>query len=338
MAHSARRCGECHEPYLADWQASPHARAARSPVYRAMRERAPEPSACDRCHAPLAAVLAPADPLADEGVSCEVCHGIADVAVGPAAAEWSLHIAENRKYGPLCGDVQPTYFHRTGCSPLHTESRLCAACHHLAQAAPDGRLLPVFSEFEEWQHGSVTDAGLPCQGCHMPEARAQVASGGDIRGGVSSHRFATPDRMGAIEATLGRDADGQVVVVTLRNDGAPHAIPTGLPGRRLELRAVLVDAHGAALAEAVAAFTRVLVDADGREVPFFAAVREAEDSRLRPGEARVVALRLPAGGVAALLTLVDVPLAPAIAAAIAVPPPPPRTLQTLRLTPGDRRR
>jgi hypothetical protein len=295
-----------------------------------MRARAPDVAACDRCHAPLAAALGRDDPLAAEGVTCEVCHAIADVAVAPAAATWTLQLAENRKYGPICDDVQPPYFHRAGCSPLHAQSRLCAACHHLAHPGADGELLPVFSEFEEWQHGEAMPAGLHCQGCHMPDERARVATGGELRDGVSNHAFASEDGV-VVDAALRREPDALVVAAVLRA-AAPHALPAGLPGRQLVLAADLVDGTGASLAAAESVFARVLVDADGAEAPFFAAARQAADTRLRAGEARSVELRLPAAATAAAveLRLLDRPLSPALARMLDVAAPP-RVLTTRRL-------
>lgn len=293
-ARSARRCGECHESYLTEWTDSAHADASRSPFYRAMRARAPAPAACDRCHAPLAAALGPADPVAEEGVTCEVCHAIAEVALGPGAASWSLRIADNRKYGPLC-DVTEPYFHRVGCSPLHAESRLCAACHHLGHPGAAGTDLRGPSEFEEWQLHEAASPGLHCQGCHMPERRAQVASGGPLRVGVSQHTGgpATGDAV-QVEARALAMPGGLRVRGDLRVSGAPHALPVGLPGRELALVAVLRDGEDRLLASDSAVYSRVLVDAAGREVPFFAALRVGADTRLQPNETRPFELRLPA--------------------------------------------
>jgi hypothetical protein len=295
-----------------------------------MRAAAPDATACDRCHAPLAAVLGRSDPLAAEGVTCEVCHAISAVELAPDAAAWSLQLAENRKYGPLC-DVQEPYFHRAGCSPLHSESRLCAACHHLAAPAADGASLPVFSEFAEWQHGDAMSAGLHCQGCHMPRSAGAVASGGPQRRSRSRHGDgpATGDAL-KLEARAVTTADGLELRGLLRVSGAAHGLPAGLPGRELVLQADLVDGTGRIVASERAVYSRVLVDAGGREVPFWAATRVGADTRLRADEARAFTLRLPAAGVAVELRLIDRALSPALAGALGLDPPA-RELQALRL-------
>ncbi len=338
-ARSARRCGECHESYLAEWTGSAHADADRSPVYRAMRAQAPDAAACDRCHAPLAAVIGRADPVTAEGVTCEVCHAIAEVTLGPHAASWTLQLAENRKYGPICDAVEP-YFHRTGCSPLHAESRLCAACHHLEHVPAEGAAVPVFSEFAEWQAGESMPAGLHCQGCHMPQRRLAVASGGPIRDAVSEHGdgAATGDALRLTARALlvpgGLQISGHVEV-----SGSPHALPVGLPGRELRLAADLVAGTGELLASTSAGgadivYSRVLVDARGVETPFFRALRIGHDTRLQPDENRSFELMLPAAppGAHVELRLLERALSPALAQALAIEPPAPRVLQVQRLT------
>lgn len=323
----ARRCGECHESHLSEWAGSAHANSDRSPVYQAMRSDAPDADACDRCHAPLAAVLGRSDPLASEGVNCEVCHAIAAVELSPTRARWSLQLASNHKYGPLC-DADPPYFHRTACSPLHSESRLCAACHHL------GEPLPVFSEYAEWQHGDAPSSGLECQSCHMSKRTGPVASGGPGQRAVSRHdRGPQPGdalvlTAAALVTTLGLELRGE-----LRVSGAAHRLPVGLPGRELALVADLLDETGKITGSAELVYSKVLVDALGREVPFYAATRVASDSRLEPGAARSFVLRLPAAparGVA-VLRLLDRPLSPALSAALTLHLPA-RTLEELRFS------
>lgn len=300
-----------------------------------MRAAAPDAAACDRCHAPLAAVLGRAAPLAAEGVTCEVCHALAAVEIPPdgATPAWSLQLAENRKYGPLC-DVKEPYFHRAGCSPLHAQSRLCAACHHLTQPGEPGVTLPVFSEFAEWQHDEAMTVGVQCQGCHMPKSAGTVASGGPPRASVSHHGDG-PDAGDAIrvEARVVGGPRGLAVTGFVHVSGVAHGLPAGVPGRELAVVSELVDETGEILATSEAVYSRVLVDAAGHEAPFFAARRVGSDTRLRPGEARAFALKLPAApaGGAVVVRLVDRPLSQALARALAIVPPTARVLSQQRL-------
>jgi hypothetical protein len=298
-----------------------------------MHARAPEPAACDRCHAPLLGALDRAEPVTAEGVTCEVCHAIAEVTVAANTAAWTLQLAQNRKYGPLC-DAQPPYFHRVGCSPLHATSVLCAACHHGAHTAPARDVPPVFGEFAEWQHHEAMPGELECQGCHMPEQRGQVANGGHTRDGVSDHAFA-PAASVALAASLRRTPDELVVEVSLTSAGAVHALPVGVPGRQLVLTAAALDADGQPLATDEAVLARTLVDAAGVEAPFFLAARQAADTRLQPGEARRITLHLPAAAATVDVSLRERPLSPELARSLGLAPPPMHLLETRRLTAAE---
>jgi hypothetical protein len=68
-------------------------------------------------------------------------------------------------------------------------------------------------------------------------------------------------------------------------------VPTGLPGRRVVVRAVASDGGGDR-ASAEHSFARVLVDATGAEVPFYAATRVASDDRIPPKDKRTVTLEV----------------------------------------------
>ena len=330
-ARPARRCGECHESYLTEWTESKHAGSDRSPTYRAMRALAPDATSCDRCHAPLAAVVGRGEAVVAEGVSCEVCHAIAEVTVGNGAAgapSWSLQLAENRKYGPLC-DVADPYFHRAGCSPLHSESRLCAACHHLPHPDPGGTST---GEYAQWQQSEAMRAGLHCQDCHMPERSGTAASGGPERSGISHHGDgpAIGDAL-RLEATVFASDGGLEVRGTLQVHGAPHALPAGLPGRELAMVAELVDGTGKVLGRDTAGHSLSMLDVMDSTVPFFQAT-QVVDTRLQPDETRVFTLRLPAApyGARVVLELVDRPISDALARVLGIEPPLARVLQSLR--------
>lgn len=161
---------------------------------------------------------------------------------------------------PRMGSVQRDHF-RTGA--------LCAGCHEYSpeQAAdrarwPDGRL-PIHTTYSEWKGGALGDA-MACNDCHMPPL-PQVMNGGDLQafliesagivggfvrpaGSARSHRWVGPrdpeSGMLGLAAALfieaRREGDEWVAAVTLRNQGAGHAIPTGEPLRSI---LVQVEAH-----------------------------------------------------------------------------------------------
>lgn len=293
LAYPAIRCSECHNKMFDEWKTSAHAKASTSAAYQRMRAHAKEPG-CDGCHAPLAAHLPPGDRVSAEGVTCEVCHNIKDVEVRRQGGAFELRLTDNIKYGPLC-DAEDHYFHKMGCSPLHQQSKLCAACHLYYRPLPGGGELPVLTEFEEWREGP--SKGRACQSCHMPGTRAEVAEGAGERDGVSNHGLlgATGDlRRRALrgKATV-RAQDGALrVEVELRNMLAGHYVPTGLPEKRVIVRAVAKGAEGATVASAEHRIGRVLVDAQGRPAPFYKAVKVASDDRIGPKQSRKVILEL----------------------------------------------
>src|SRR5262249_38252063 len=104
----AIRCAECHGAIHQEWTTSAHARAASEPLYVAMRADAKN-AGCDRCHAPLAKLVEPGDPVAGEGVTCEVCHAIVETGPDRTGAAFQLALTDNTERGPIC-DAKDHYF------------------------------------------------------------------------------------------------------------------------------------------------------------------------------------------------------------------------------------
>jgi hypothetical protein len=270
----AVRCNECHEKMVAEWKGSAHARSAKSAAFVAMRALAPDPLACDRCHAPLRSIAVP-PALSGEGVTCDVCHTLSEVTPTKSGATLTLHADDNVKYGPLC-DAKAHYFHKMGCSPLHERSQLCGGCHWLDA---------VYTEYSEWSAAKDKD-GAECQGCHMPGASAEVAKSAGVRKKVPHHGLL--GKKGDLFSDAASlvvhlsESGGEVTVETeLTNDGAGHAIPAGHPGRRLVLSVRSLDEQGAIAGEQQKEFARIYRDADGKEAPFFLATQH-DDTRLLP--------------------------------------------------------
>lgn len=321
----AARCGECHGRTELQWRGSAHARADASPLYRAMRIGA-RTTSCDRCHAPLRQIAA-ADPVAAEGVNCDVCHTIASVQVGRVGgAGFTLRVDDAVRYGPLC-DAKPHYFHSMGCSPLHQAGEFCAACHDWSVKLPSGAALAIYPEYREWLEDSAGGSGLPCQRCHMPGERAEVAVGWPERFGVPMHTFLGRGdlRRRALtgRARITSSAGRLTVNVSLTNSGAGHAIPTGLPERQLRVEVELVDSFGRVTARKEQRYGRMLVDDAGKEVPFYEATRELADTRIRAGETRQDSFVLPAaGGERLRMSVTWRPISPTLAARLGVTAPP----------------
>jgi hypothetical protein len=293
----AGRCGECHEKMFDEWEASAHAKAVSSAFYKASVASAKDPS-CERCHAPLAKV-APRDTTVGEGVTCDVCHTLREPEPSPHGGTFRLAVDDMVKYGPRC-DLEDHYFHRMGCSKEHRDAALCGTCHWWE---PKG--LPVLTEYADWKAGPEAARGTVCQDCHMPKERAALAIGSPVRAGVPHHGLLglakdLRARALGLDVTVSESAGVLAVVVIVRNNNAGHAVPAGLPERRVMVRARVVDTTGAEVASETRALGRLLVDEGGREVPFWRAVKVASDTRISVGAAWQGTFELAAANLGAL--------------------------------------
>jgi hypothetical protein len=304
-----------------EWEMSAHARASTGARYRKMRDSAgPAGAGCDDCHTPLAKRARPGDLAIAEGVTCEVCHNIKSIQVRHAGAGFELSFGRV-KYGPLC-DAKDHYFHRMGCSPLHAQSLLCAGCHLYYRSLPGGGELPVFTEYDEWNEGPYQ--ARPCQSCHMPGSRVEVADGFGIREDVGHHGWLGRKgdlRARALNASASiSEAGGKLAVeVRVDNVGAGHFVPSGLPERRILVRATLV-APGGDKRTTEQSFGRILVDAANKPVPFYEAVRVRADERIPPKQSRKAHLELETADAGELrIEVIWCPIAQEIRWQLAIP-------------------
>lgn len=181
------------------WAATPMANAFRDPYFHAQLARECETNPndtaniealCFRCHAPMAshyarlkgeplppkATLA-TDPLAQDGVSCTVCHQARPTNFGdPASFSGNLVIEPGRTiFGPFEEPGgQPMVMH-TAYTPTHgahiSDSALCGSCHTLVTHTGVGGA-PFFEQavYPEWLNSDFGRAGTKdasCVGCHM---------------------------------------------------------------------------------------------------------------------------------------------------------------------------
>jgi hypothetical protein len=317
-------CARCHPQIHADWRASRHARAHVGAHYQAARRTltAAEGELCLRCHSPnLAAAGNPTDGdqrrrRIAEAIDCRSCHaaGLTDpklrnVMRGPhAQCATDAH-----------GCRQDTSLGRGGS---------CRPCHEL-----DGPVLspgaagrfPVFSTFTEAALAGGLHKGRDCLECHMAPAGGHAATGGPRRAAVNSHALDGGTSRRALRFALDcrlqtRWLDEQLEVrIAITNRGAAHHVPTGLPGRRLEVVATAYGEDGRVLGTQSWWLGRVLT-AGGAVVPFFRATRQASDDRLAPGQSR--RFRWLIGRAATRRVVAEVryyPLAPAVAKALGRP-------------------
>ena len=152
----------------------------------------------------------PMQRLAQDGVTCSVCHQIEREGLGTDATfngnvvvSKAVREDERPEYGPY----DPDHGHQTlmhsstaGYLPVHSDhirdSTLCASCHTLYTdpIVTGGAKLPRFPEqmpYQEWLHSDFA-AKQSCQQCHMPEVKEPTpvtALYGQMRDGARRHVF-----------------------------------------------------------------------------------------------------------------------------------------------------
>lgn len=280
QAH-AGRCGDCHTAQAEAFAHSRHGNADESDLFRALQAEAPDPEACDACHAP------------PDGFTCLTCHA----AAGNQRTADGLLLHDPT--GPVRGPRgrQEASPHDSTADAFLTDSALCGTCHQLEG---DG----AFHEepYTRWQQSQAAAEGSRCQDCHMsPEPGVAAARPrGPVAEGARSARLADHGFVGLqgepvalLKAGLTLEATEAGVRMT---NHAGHALPDGaaftrelwLEGRDTDggwtgevhaLHPRLFDARGKATADPFAAAQvelRALAPDATREVAF-----EASDVCLR---------------------------------------------------------
>lgn len=200
---SAADCGRCHTEHLAEHQRSAHARAFEGALFQ--REWRDDPRAfCLGCHAPGAR---PGDlASASAGVDCAACHLEAGSVRASAISGRAPHASHvDASFGTAAA---------------------CAGCHQI-DARPG---VPMQDTVAEWREAG--EPGGACQPCHMPSRPGGHRH--DAPGGADPELLA---RALAVEATAAHEGWDTRVSLTLRAEGAGHAVPTGDVFRRLVVRA-----------------------------------------------------------------------------------------------------
>lgn len=300
-------CENCHPTQVAQWTGSPMANAGVNTwvydiydgtattggdggfVYLndSMHAEEMPASECRSCHQPEGWVtnpfsaMAPFDAApssAHNGVTCEVCHKMADIDISkpnyPGLYPGVVTMTRPSEpvfavaYGVL-GDV--TYQRsdmRASYNP-QLRSEVCAACHQDkndhdldGDFEDDGGIIsePTYLEWVESPYADPNDPLFAeCVDCHMPaidEADACNANEPSLDrplGNVRSHLIegTTPAFLdNAVTLTMAAEQSGADlnVEVTIDNDQTGHHVPTGVTIRNMILLVQTIDADGTVLA------------------------------------------------------------------------------------------
>lgn len=218
---TAATCASCHPDQAAEWQHSRHGKAWTNAIFQ--REYKQQPlDWCVHCHAPLKSqfdeVRRGGGALADEGVTCAVCHVRGD------------KLLARRKH--------PASPHDTEVRADFGGPEFCAGCHqfNFPLFGKDGQVsgysaFPMQNTVAQFRAHVVTrgaDKEARCGDCH---ARSR-----------SGHSFPGAHDPGMLQKALAYSlcrsgsGDSGELVVTLRNQGAGHNVPTGDVHRHILLR------------------------------------------------------------------------------------------------------
>lgn len=209
------------------WNATMMGNAFKDPYFHAQMQKESlsqgqaVQAICLRCHTPMAhhtrklkgesaPLLADvaADPLAQDGVSCTMCHQITAEGLGEERTFSGRPIVgkERKIFGPFeepaTGPMQMHVNYTPTHAPHIQSSALCATCHTLT-TAHQGKSFPEQSPYLEWRNSAFNDeagkseATRSCQECHMAETGptriARNPMGVDflipVREGYRSHAF-----------------------------------------------------------------------------------------------------------------------------------------------------
>lgn len=249
-------------------------------------------SSCLRCHAPVALLSGDTrleNPVSREGVTCTVCHKVAQVRER-SGQHFLVMDPRNIVYG--AGENKMTHGHETRHSEALTNSTLCAGCH--LDILPDGT--PLENTYHEW-NTSVFAENTQCADCHMPVV--VDAEAGTAKLTHRSHRF--PGGHASSELLAGA-AKIQVIpaqrkgqlLVKVSNIKTGHNFPTGgAHPARLVLTVKLMADNGEVIHTDVRHYEFVYLNKDGQQVNGREVAVSWRDTTLKPLESRTELFELP---------------------------------------------
>jgi hypothetical protein len=266
---SASKCKTCHPGIYEQWsqammsQAFTHhwdeieyydlavAHVAANPALKDVVD------GCNGCHSPLAFLGGPMPParpqsksMANESVSCEVCHLIQAIQSDPPFNFSYLIEPGMTKYAGRTPTVESPA-HKIVTRDIFTTTEFCGNCHN--EKNPFG--IWVKSTQLEWKEGPYNAQGVFCHDCHMPRAPFQNALMVKPYDNSRLHLFHGGHDQGKVKGTIElriqpdiREAEpGETVVFTvaLYNAKTGHKFPTGsVEDRILWMNVEATDSKG----------------------------------------------------------------------------------------------
>lgn len=212
---------------------------------------------CNGCHTPMGymnGTFPPPRPseksMANESVSCEVCHLVQASQTDPPFNFSYLIKPGMTKFSGRNPEIESPA-HKIVQSDLHKSAEFCGMCHN--EKNPYG--LWVKSTQLEWKEGPYAREGVLCQDCHMPRGEYRYALMGQNHKDARLHLFHGAHDPGKVRGTIElriepdiREAEpGETIVFTvvLFNQKTGHKFPTGSVEDRIAwLNVEATDARG----------------------------------------------------------------------------------------------
>ncbi len=180
-------CAQCHPRQYRGWNGSMHSNAFKDPIFQALWAMAEKQTGgkmrnhCGGCHSPTGTALGTikfdpkmgkhggftADPISEQGISCDVCHTISGSNIGETAVlehgNTSIILSPGKvKRSSLKNAKSP--FHETTYSEHHASSRFCGNCHNIFHPYNN---FPVERTYDEWKYSIYSQNNIQCMDCHM---------------------------------------------------------------------------------------------------------------------------------------------------------------------------
>ncbi len=180
-------CGSCHTTQYQGWRGSMHSNSFKDPIFQAEWALAEKElggdisNLCAGCHSPPGMLSKTikfdpklgkhggftAPPIAEQGVSCDVCHTISGSSFQDSESiehgNGSYISSPGKiKRGPLKDAKSP--YHETEYSEHHTQSAFCGNCHNIFNPINQ---FPLERTYDEWKYSVYAQNNVQCQDCHM---------------------------------------------------------------------------------------------------------------------------------------------------------------------------
>ena len=301
-------CSECHRDIYRMWRDSAHSQSMEDPIFldayreTEVRDGAAVGRICIGCHGPAADLVKDANldlKVTWDGVSCDICHSISAVDDTPQGPKLRYELGTVKR-GPI-KDAE-SMAHEVAYSELHTTAAICAPCHEYT--SPDGTV--IMSTYSEWQQSPSAAQGKGCQACHMSRTEAEVVDARVMRvpdAEVNLHEMPGGHSISQLNKALAvtfqpsRSEGNLVLDVVLKNSGAGHSVPTGMPSRRIVME-VKVKTSDGQVYDQQRTYGQTFEDATGGVITndsgyFKKGVKRTGDNRIAGGETRTETFRFP---------------------------------------------